>query len=86
MITLFKFFSWQEVFLWWWFSKYVCLSANTWYVRVKKDKGTDYVLSLKSKGVYTSKLKLLHTAFLHSIALSGYKVVIKFDKDPLAVE
>ena len=26
-------------------------------------KGTDYVLSWKSKGVYTSKLKSLYTAF-----------------------
>ena len=32
----------------------------------KKDKGTDYVLILKSKGVYNSKLKPLYTAFLHS--------------------
>ena len=26
------------------------------------------------------------TAFLHSIKLSGYKIGIKLDKDPLAVE
>ena len=32
----------------------------------KKDKGTDYVLSKKSKGLYTSKLQPLYTAFLHS--------------------
>ena len=52
----------------------------------KKAKGTYYVLSWKSKGVDTSKLKPLCTAFLHSIKLSGYKMGIKFDKDPLAVE
>ena len=40
---------------------------------MKKDKGTDYVLSWKSKGVYNSKLKSLHTAFLERIKLSGYK-------------
>ena len=53
---------------------------------LKKDKGPDYVLSWKSKRVYTSKLKLLYTAFLHSIKLYGYKVGIKFDKDPSAVK
>ena len=34
---------------------------------LKKDKGTDYVLSWKSKGVFNSKLKPLYTAFLHNI-------------------
>ena len=53
---------------------------------LKKDKGTDYVLCWKSKWVHNSKLKPLHTAFLHTIKLSGYKMGIKFDKDPLAVE
>ena len=28
----------------------------------------------------------LYTAFLHSIKLSGYRIEIKFDKDPLALE
>ena len=36
---------------------------------LKKDKGTDYVLSWKSKGVFNSKLKPLYTAFLHRIKL-----------------
>ena len=53
---------------------------------LKKDKGTDYLLSWKSKGVYTSKFKPLYTAFLHSIKLSRHKVGIKFDKDPLVIE
>ena len=39
-----------------------------------KGKGIDYVLSWKSDGVCTSKLKPLYSAFLHSIKLSGYKV------------
>ena len=55
-------------------------------LELKKDKGINYVLSWKSKGEYNSKLKPLYTAFLHSIKLSGYKMGIKFDKDPLAVE
>ena len=61
-------------------------STNTWYIRIKKDKGTDYVLIWKSKGVYNSKLKSLYAAFLHSIKHSEYRMGIKFDKDPLAVE
>ena len=52
----------------------------------KKDKGTDYVFSWKSKGVYTSKLKPLYTVLWHSIKLSGYKMAMKLDKDPLAVK
>ena len=72
--------------MWWWFSEYVCSSANTWYVRDKKDECTDYVFNWKQNGLYTSKLKPLYTAFLHNITLSGYKVRIKIDKDPLAVE
>ena len=32
-------------------------------LELKKVKCTDYVLSWKSKGLYTSKLKLLYTAF-----------------------
>ena len=40
-------------------------------LELKKDKGTDYVLSWRSKGVYNSKLKPLHTTFLHSIKRSG---------------
>ena len=39
----------------------------------------------KSKVVYNSKLKPLYTAFLHNIKLSGYRMEIRFDKDPLAV-
>ena len=55
-------------------------------LELKKDKGTDYILSWKSNRVYNSKLKSLYTAFLHSIKLSGYIIIIEFDKDLLAVE
>ena len=60
-------------------------------LELKKDKGTDYVLSWKPNGLlyhYCIILNLSHyiTAFLHSIKLSRYKMGIKFDKDPLAVE
>ena len=36
---------------------------------LKKDRGTDYIFSWKSKVVYTSKLKSLYTAFMYSIKL-----------------
>ena len=55
-------------------------------LELKKDKGTDYVLSRKSKGVFSCKLKPLCTAFLYSIKTSEYRIGIKFDKDLLAVE
>ena len=55
-------------------------------LELKKGKGNDYFLSWKSNGVYDSKLKPLYTASLHSIKLSGYRMGIKFDKDPLAIE
>ena len=39
-------------------------------LELKKDKGTYYVLSWKSKRVFNSEPKPLYTAFLHSIKLS----------------
>ena len=62
------------------------LSSNTWCFRIKKGKGTDYVLSWKSNGVFNSKLKPLYTTFLNRIKLSEYRIGIKFDKDHLVVE
>ena len=53
---------------------------------MKIKKGTDYVLRWKSKGGCTSKLKPLYTASLHIIKLYGYRIGLKFHKDPLAVE
>ena len=53
---------------------------------LKRDIGTYYVFSCKSKGVYTSKLKPPYIVFQKSITLSGYRIGIKFDKNPLAVE
>ena len=47
---------------------------------------TEYSFSWKSKGVYDSKRKPSYTAFWHSTKLYGYRTVIKFDKDALAVE
>ena len=36
-------------------------------LELKQEKGTDYIIGWKSKGVYTSQLKPLHISFLHSI-------------------
>ena len=55
-------------------------------LELKEEKGIDYVLSCKSKKVYNSKLKSLYTALLHSLKLFGHRMVIKFDKDLLAVK
>ena len=55
-------------------------------LELKKDKGTNYVLSCKSKGVFNSKLKPLYTTFLNIIKLCEYVIGIKFDKGPLAVD
>ena len=52
---------------------------------LKKNKGADYVLTWKLKGVYTPKLNPLYTAFLHNIKFSGYRMGIKFDNDLFAV-
>ena len=55
-------------------------------LELKKDKGTEYVLGWKLKGVFNSKLKPSYTAFLYSIKLSGYKRGITLGKNPLVVE
>ena len=52
----------------------------------KNNKSTNYVLSWKSKGVYTFKFKPLYTVFLHSITLYGCKMGINFDTEQLAAE
>ena len=55
-------------------------------LELKKDKGTDYVLSWKSNEIYNSKRQPLYAALSHNIKRSGYRMRIKFDKDPSAVE
>ena len=67
-------------------SKNICLSTNTWFFSIKKNKSTDYVLNWKQNEIFNSKLKPSFTAFLNSIKLSEYRIGIKLDKDPAAVE
>ena len=64
----------------------MCLSSNTWYFRFKKRQKYWYVDSWKSKGLFNSKPKPFYTAFLHSIKFAEYRIGIKLDQDPLAVE
>ena len=49
-------------------------------LELKKDKGTDYVHSWKSKWINNSKLKPWYTALLDSIKLFGYKMEKKLRK------
>ena len=45
-----------------------------------------FLVGNQRKPIYNSNLKPLYTSFLYSIKLSGYRMGIKFDKGPLAVE
>ena len=60
----------------------IYLSTNTCYFWINKSKSTDYVLKLQ----FNSKIKPLYTAFLHSTKRSQYRIGIKFQKDPFAIE
>ena len=62
------------------------LFINQHLIEQNQDKGTGYVLSWESKGVYNPKHNALYTAFLHSRKLCGYQLGIKFDKNLSAVE
>ena len=74
------------MFWWWWSLKHVCLSTNILYVRVKKDKSTEYIIGCKSKGLLAYKLFPLHCAFSPNIKYLGYKIRIQFNNNPLVVE
>ena len=52
----------------------------------KKIKALIMFLVGNQKEVFTSTLRPSYTAFLHSTKFFGYKLEIKFDKDPLDVE
>ena len=46
---------------------------------LKVDKGIEYVISWKSKGLHNYKLVPLYTALLHNIKFPGYKTGIQFN-------
>ena len=50
----------------------VCFLSNIWYLIVKKNNCTEYVIVWKSKEVYNSKLTPLHGAFIHNIKIHKY--------------
>ena len=51
-------------------------------LELKIDKGTDYVIGWKSKGLFESKLLSLHGAFLPKIKYFGYKIGMQVKKTP----
>ena len=55
-------------------------------LELKKDKGADYFLSWKPKGVYNSKFKPLYTDFLPNIKYFGFKIGTQFSNNHLVAE
>ena len=55
-------------------------------LELKKEKGTEYITGCKSKGVYNSKLKASHGAFLTNVRYFGNKTGIQFNSTPLIIE
>ena len=55
-------------------------------LHLKKDKDTSYILIFKSQKVYRSALSPQHLAFLHNMNLSGQRIGIKLNKNPLVKE
>ena len=55
-------------------------------LELKKDKGADYFLSWKPKGVYNSKFKPLYTDFLPNVKYYGFKIGTQFSNNHLVLE
>ena len=55
-------------------------------LELKEDRGTGYVINKNSKGVYSSKLTPLYTAFLCNVKLAGYRIKIRFSNRVLIEE
>ena len=55
-------------------------------LELKEDKGTEYALGWKSKGLYTSKLTPLYTTFLQNVKRSGFKTEIQLNKRVLVAK
>ena len=60
----------------------ICLFIN----QQLQDKGTDYVIGWKSKGLSKFKLLPLYGTFLPSIKYIGYKIGIQLNNSPLVAE
>ena len=55
-------------------------------LELKNDKGTEYIISWKSKGIYDSKLIVLIGALLPNVKYFKNKIEIQFNSTPLAIE
>ena len=55
-------------------------------LELKIDKGTEYIIGWKSKGLFDSKLKALHGAFLPNVKCFGKKIGIQFNNTSLVIE
>ena len=53
---------------------------------LKKDKNTEYIIGWKSKGIFKSKLFVLHGAFLLNMKYFRKKIGIKFNSTPLVIK
>ena len=55
-------------------------------LELKNSKGTEYIVSWKSKEIYNSKLIALHGTFLPNVKHFRNKIGIQFNSAPLAIE
>ena len=55
-------------------------------LELKNDKGTEYIISWKSKGIYDSKLIVLIGALLPNVKYFRNKIEIQFNSTPLVIE
>ena len=53
---------------------------------LKKDKNTEYIIGWKLKGIFKSKLFVLHGAFLLNMKYFRKKIGIKFNSTPLVIK
>ena len=55
-------------------------------LELKNDKGTKYIISCKSIGIYNSKVIALHGAFLPNMKYFRNKIGIHFNSTPFVIE
>ena len=55
-------------------------------LKLKIDKGSEYILGQKSKALYNSKLIVLYNAFLPNENYFGKKIGIQFNNNSLVIE
>ena len=55
-------------------------------LKLKIDKGKEYITGWKSKGLYKSKPIALHDPFLPNVKYFGNKIGMQFNNTPLVIE